>query len=783
MDWTRKHTQLSLLTIPIVISSSLILSVASNAAVVGIGAEAPEVEVAGAVEVLDPFSHLGTLNDKSVPLPNLDGIVADKAAAIQLGKALFWDAAIGSDGQSCASCHFQAGADPRITNALSPGLLDQRDINGDGKAGDFSFGGLVSSDVESDSRSPSSTSGLTAGQQSAKPDITLNSNDFPSHKLSDSEERKSSILYTTNDVISSMGTYSGRFISSMPLQERIALLTGQNVTTAFDKCAKPSGGIFHKNGLPVRKVEPRHTPTTVNAVFNFSNFWDGRANNIYNGVDVFGRRDIKNNPRARVLVTENGETKLQALELKNSSLASQAMGPPLSTFEMSCGNRTFADIGRKVLSRKPLANQKVSSQDGVLGSLADSPKGLKGDYLLLIQKAFTDKYVEKTASAAFPILDDDGNFSQIQDTRSQQKYRITDQGQLVKDNTGYTKQELNFSLYWGIAIMLYEATLINDDQSSPFGRFMAGNSSALNASEKKGLDIFMSKGKCANCHKGPTLSAAALPSHKEFLSNGLVERMLMADSSSNTRPALYDDGFYNIGVTPTVQDISRGGKDPYGSPLSWSRQFVDSLKGIAFVDPIGVDVCSFEVRIDSSGICDHDLQVSSLNPDEQRVAVDGAFKTPNLLNVGLTAPYFHNGSAATLEQVVEFYNRGGNRRGEDGQDTSGTGTFGQQNAVNPSPKGSNLDPDITKLGLSTTEKSDLVAFLKTLTDERLRCDQAPFDHPELAVPVGHTGGDANSDSKADTIFSTLSAVGASGYPKSQCIPNTGNVFDLQIRVK
>ena len=188
--------------------------------------------------------------------------------------------------------------------------------------------------------------------------------------------------------------------------------------------------------------------------------------------------------------------------------------------------------------------------------------------------------------------------------------------------------------------MLYEATLINDDQSSRFGRFMAGNSAALNTAEKNGLDIFMSKGKCANCHKGPTLSAAALPSHKEFLSNGLVERMLMADSTSNTQPALYDDGFYNIGVTPTVQDISRGGKDPYGSPLSWSRQFLDSLKGIAFVDPIGVDVCSFEIRLDSSGICDHDLQISSLNPDSQRVAVDGAFKTPESIKRGYNCTLF-----------------------------------------------------------------------------------------------------------------------------------------------
>ena len=40
--------------------------------------------------------------------------------------------------------------------------------------------------------------------------------------------------------------------------------------------------------------------------------------------------------------------------------------------------------------------------------------------------------------------------------------------------------------------------------------------------------------------------------------------------------------------------------------------------------------------------------------------VEGAFKVPSLRNVALTAPYFHNGDARTLREVVEFYSRGGN---------------------------------------------------------------------------------------------------------------------------
>ena len=59
---------------------------------------------------------------------------------------------------------------------------------------------------------------------------------------------------------------------------------------------------FHVNGTNVRRVEPRNTPTTINAAFNHRNFWDGRANNIFNGVDPNGQR----NTAARVLENQGG---------------------------------------------------------------------------------------------------------------------------------------------------------------------------------------------------------------------------------------------------------------------------------------------------------------------------------------------------------------------------------------------------------------------------------------------------------------------------------------------
>ena len=71
--------------------------------------------------------------------------------------------------------------------------------------------------------------------------------------------------------------------------------------------------------------------------------------------------------------------------------------------------------------------------------------------------------------------------------------------------------------------------------------------------------------------------------------------------------------------------------------------------------------------------------------------------------------YFHNGGYATLESVVDFYDRGGNRR------LTATGdTTGRNDA------GSNLDRDIQPLFLKPGEKTALVAFLKALTDDRVR---------------------------------------------------------------
>jgi cytochrome c peroxidase len=85
---------------------------------------------------------------------------------------------------------------------------------------------------------------------------------------------------------------------------------------------------------------------------------------------------------------------------------------------------------------------------------------------------------------------------------------------------------------------------------------------------------------------------------------------------------------------------------------------------------------------------------------------NGKFRPPSLRNVALTAPYMHDGSVATLEEVVELYNQGGRNVTE--------GPNAGDGRLHP-----HKDPLVHPLRLSEQDKADLVAFLRSLTDEPL----------------------------------------------------------------
>ena len=183
-----------------------------------------------------------------------------------------------------------------------------------------------------------------------------------------------------------------------------------------------------------------------------------------------------------------------------------------------------------------------------------------------------------------------------------------------------------------------------------------------------------------------------------------------------------DKGFNNIGVRPTDNDLGVGATDVFG-PLSLSRRLFPNGA------PIG--------QIFDGAIVDKGF------------GVEGAFKVPSLRNVALTAPYFHNGDALTLRQVVEFYGRGGN-------------VF----PVNQLD-GTVIEPLGIPAPLSSDEIDALVAYLETLTDDRVVFQRAPFDHPQLFVPNGHPGNsnsttDANGDGLADDVLVEIPAIGAEG---------------------
>jgi cytochrome c peroxidase len=524
--------------------------------------ETPRTEhVVAPSALLRPSRPLSWL---AAPLPpNLDRLIQDKAAAIQLGKAFFWDMQVGSDGiQACASCHFVAGADGRTVNTVSPG---QPQV-----ATTFQVGG---------------------------PENTLSAADFPFHKLADPDDRNSAILRDRHDVVGSQGVVAHSFENN-------------GADDAVDQCGNVVDPIYNVHGANVRQVTPRQAPSVINAVFYTRNFWDGRADTYFNGVNIKGVGD----QTARVWQVVDGRPQLVQTILPSAGTASQATGPGLSEVEMSCSGRTWQEIARKLFKLKPLAKQLVDPTDSVLGPIASSQSdltapGLSVGYADLIQKAFRAEFW----NASDPV---------------------TVTGQL------YSQLEANFPLFWGMSIELYEATLLSDQ--TPYDRFLEGNDDALTPEQYQGLVLFNGKAGCMNCHFGAQLSnnvGAQTGQHFGFT------------------------GFEVTGVRPAQDDHGVG-------PIA--------------NDPL----------------------------------LDGAFKTPQLRNVELTGPYFHNGGMATLRQVVDFYNRGGD--------------FDSANLDSVMKRQSTLSKEQR---LNEEQKHQLVSFLLALTDERVRYDRAPFDHPSLCVPT------------------------------------------------
>jgi cytochrome c peroxidase len=156
---------------------------------------------------------------------------------------------------------------------------------------------------------------------------------------------------------------------------------------------------------------------------------------------------------------------------------------------------------------------------------------------------------------------------------------------------------------FGKALGAYLRALVSP--VSRFDEFVAGRSEALSDEEVQGLRLFVGKGRCIDCHKGPHLS---------------------------------DDDFHNIGVAQAgphvpAMDLGRFADVPplLGSPFNSAGAFSD--------DPGGGRLAGLTVT----------------PPDSAK----GQFRTPSLRDVASTAPYMHAGQLKTLEEVVDHYDRGG----------------------------------------------------------------------------------------------------------------------------
>jgi cytochrome c peroxidase len=266
----------------------------------------------------------------------------------------------------------------------------------------------------------------------------------------------------------------------------------------------------------------------------------------------------------------------------------------------------------------------------------------------------------------------------------------------------------------------------------------------------------MNNGGCIFCHHGAEFTGAASALKQNQALGGLLEHMLMGDAN----PALYDSGFYNIGVRSPADDIGVGATDPWGNPLSFARQAKQAYLANPGLGSNGPNSAAIGIGVDKFNVfpCNFQIPGCTQVTGSMRDAADGAMKVPTLRNVELTGPYFHNGGQATLEQVIAFYNRGGDGAGTEAANTTGFG-----------PYATNRAPGVMPLHLTAADQAALVAFLKALTDERVRWEKAPFDHPALLVPNGHPTNEMSVKATAKTIYAiddsiSIPAVGAGGRP-------------------
>src|SRR5882757_7171023 len=189
------------------------------------------------------------------------------------------------------------------------------------------------------------------------------------------------------------------------------------------------------------------------------------------------------------------------------------------------------------------------------------------------------------------------------------------------------------------AIASYERTQVSFD--SPFDHFIAGDKNAIDDSAKRGWELFNTQARCNKCHA-------------------------LTDTQRDVT-VFTDNDFHNIGIGIIRHNV-----------VALARQAEQLIKS---GDTVAIDRAAIQTDMSALGRF-------LITKKEKDIA---SFKTPDIRNVLVTGPYFHDGSQETLWDVIDHYNKGD----------------GLQNPY--------LDEDIQPLALTENEIDDLVNFMASLT--------------------------------------------------------------------
>jgi cytochrome c peroxidase len=207
-----------------------------------------------------------------------------------------------------------------------------------------------------------------------------------------------------------------------------------------------------------------------------------------------------------------------------------------------------------------------------------------------------------------------------------------------------------------MAFASYERSLNSAD--SPFDRwYFAKKTDALTAEARLGFELFTGKAGCSQCH------------------------MIAKDHALFTDQQMHNTG---IGFRAAMANDKQ-------------KQKIQAAPGVTLEIDADILATVSEPKPNDLG-----LYEITQNPEDR-----WKYRTPSLRNIALTAPYMHDGSFSTLEEVVEFYNRGG-------------------------IPNENLDPLLKPLNLNQIEVKALIAFLQSLTGSNV----ADIVSDAFAAPVG-----------------------------------------------